>query len=135
VLGKIDQQITEPPGKSVKAFGICGEQIAQVLVGDSGMMGFQLLPDRQVAGNGHGQLPYSSCANAGETGRALAIDTATLTEMSATSAASSRSSGITIVSGGVAVEFWPILHTEPVLATGNFCIGQIPKHTDGLARV
>jgi hypothetical protein len=61
VLGKIDQQIPEPPGKPGEAFGIGREQVAQVQVGDGGMMGFQFLPDRQVAGNGHGQLPYSGC--------------------------------------------------------------------------
>jgi hypothetical protein len=58
VFGKIHQQIAETAGEFVKTFGVGGKQVAQVQVGDGGMMGFQFLPDRQVAGNGHGQLPY-----------------------------------------------------------------------------
>ncbi len=58
MLGEIHQQIAEPPGEPVETLGIGGEQLAQVQVGDGGMMGFQFLPDRQVAGNGHRQLPY-----------------------------------------------------------------------------
>ena len=57
VLGKIHQQIAEASGECGETLGIGGEQVAQVQVGDDGMMGFQLLPDRQVAGSGHGQLP------------------------------------------------------------------------------
>jgi hypothetical protein len=58
MLGEIHQQIAKPPGKGAEACGISGEQIAQMQISNGGVMGFQFLPDRQVAGNGHGQLPY-----------------------------------------------------------------------------
>ena len=61
MFGKIHQQIAEPPGKPGETIRIGGEHVTQMQVGDNGMMGLQRLPSRQIAGNGHGQLPYQGC--------------------------------------------------------------------------
>ena len=60
LLGAVDTGVIGQLGQAapIGAVGIGGEQVAQVQVGDGRVMGFQFLPDRQVAGNGHGQLPY-----------------------------------------------------------------------------
>ena len=58
MLGKIHQQVAKVPGEPSKARRISGKQVAQMQIGDRGVMGVQFLPDRQIAGNGHGRLPY-----------------------------------------------------------------------------
>ena len=58
MLGKIHQQVAKVPGEPSKARRISGKQVAQMQIGDRGVMGVQFLPDRQIAGNRHGRLPY-----------------------------------------------------------------------------